>query len=242
MKEHPIIFSTDSVRAILEGRKTQTRRVIKPQPQLIDYIPKGCRLARKIYEAKYDSRIYHFHNSFGAWVIKDYCPYGQVGDRLWVKENHTYGGGDYDTQTCYICYSDGIEIKHKIPMYYSWDKTCKWCYTKLDGTYPIRPSIFMPRWASRINLGITGLRVERLQEITEEDMAREGIEVTFHSPGDFGLPNPCATGVVDLPNGQRRYSTALCCWQSLWDSLNVKRGYGWNKNPWVWVIEFKILQ
>ena len=171
MKERPIIFSTEMVRAILEGRKTQTRRVIKPQPEGMD----------EVY-------FRDFRRDFGGRK----CPHGQVGDGLWVKEIYYQdpGGGIW-----YRADNDEWLQDHE-----SW-----------------RTPLFMPRWASRITLEITGLRVERLQDITEEDAVTEG------------LP----------PREQTGFDTARYRYHILWDSLNAKRGYAWDSNPWVWVIEFK---
>ena len=177
MKEHPIIFSTDMVRAILDGKKTMTRRVIK-NPERYEHI-RECDFC---------------------------CPYGQVGDRLWVRETLVITGGRGSEYVAYK--ADGYEL----------DK----------GIFPEkwRPSIFMPRWASRITLEITEVRVERVQEITEEDAIKEGICVVDNTEdGIYSSPN-----YPDIHRDIFMY---------LWDSLNTKRGYGWEVNPWVWVIEFK---
>jgi len=180
MKEHPIIFNTETVKAILDGRKTQTRRVIKPQP-LLEY--KGLKM--------------QFHRK---------CPYGQVGDRLWVRETWAVAPTLNTTKP-----SDLLKKYDIIPITY------RATYPN-ESHYMWRPSIFMPRWASRITLEIIGVRVEQLQEITDEDALAEGVY------GD------------ETPYDQ---ATPSMCFEALWDSLNAKRGYGWDKNPWVWVLEFK---
>ena len=178
MKERPILFSAPMVRAIIEGRKTQTRRVIKPQPLWIgepnvpfktnDANPKG--------------------------IIK--CPYGRTGDRLWVREPHCHLCGD-DT----FCFpSDGFIY-------------CMDCN--------LRPAMFLPRSASRIMLEITGVRVERVRDIKPCDAIAEGITPTYYNSLDCATENPCNL------------------FRSLWNSINAKRGFGWDVNPWVWVIEFK---
>ena len=183
MKERPIIFSTEMVRAILEGRKTQTRRVIKPQPQ---------------------SAMLDFHKVNFA----KYCPYGQVGDRLWVKETWW--------DDCALREKEGY--KQDDYLYYRADGEAIEQFECAYG-FKWRSPLFMPRWASRIILEITGLRVEQLQDITEEDAVTEG------------LPSREQTG----------FDTARYRYHILWDSLNAKRGYAWDSNPWVWVMEFKRL-
>ena len=170
MKERPVLFSGEMVRAILEGRKTQTRRVIKPQPLWVG-----------------DPNVaFKTHSANPKGIIN--CPYGQPGDRLWVRE--TFAG----------------------------TKNTGFAYRATDTAYghKWRPSIFMPHWASRINLEVVSVRVERVQDISIEDAYDEGMEW-----GDQGC------GVLEFKN--------------LWDSINLKRGYGWDANPWVWVIEFKRL-
>jgi hypothetical protein len=208
MKERPIIFNTENVKAILEGRKTQTRRVIK-HPEKYDHI-RDCAFC---------------------------CPYGQVGDRLWVREAFVIET-DVTEEPSGRPFKYDYEWGLLIPHYKATDPDPE-LVDEEDRKIGWRPSIHMPRWASRITLEITEIRVERLQEITDSDIAQEGIEITFHKPGDFGIDNPCTTGVVDLPNGHRVYSTARECWIRLWDSLNAKRGYSWESNCWVWVISFK---
>ena len=183
MKERPIIFSGEMVRAILDGRKTQTRRVIKPQPDHIHTFQKGILLPQ-----------------IGDKEIR--CPYGQPGDRLWVRETWAKNNPVLDAKVCYRADLMSPDLGK-----------------------PWKPSIYMPRWASRITLEIVNVRVERVQEITEADVIAEGI-------GAFTL----ARGVLsDAPPDPR--------WKfiELWNSINANRGYGWEINPWVWVIEFKVL-
>ena len=197
-KDRPIIFSGDMVNAILAGNKTQTRRVIKPQPWLIDP-------AEKEYHKWecYDGKNYY--------LIE--CPYGQPGDRLWVRETW----GLYNTEPkdgpvgamIFHKATDGenYELRHQL-----------W-----------RSPIFMPRWASRITLEITGVRVERLQDITPIDCEAEGIFLPL-------LENPT---VDEALHYLAAYNHA---YEKLWDSINAKRGYGWETNCWVWVIGFKKLE
>jgi uncharacterized protein YhfF len=179
MKERPILFSGEMVRAILDGRKTQTRRVIKPQPESV---------RKSVF---FESGIETNH----GYEIKS--PYGQPGDPLWVREAFIY-----DT--------NGI--------YYRADNDFH-CAKELGGW---RPSIHMPRKASRITLEITDIRVEQVQDISEEDAQQEGARRM--NAGDFGM------------------ETWRSAFRNLWGSINTKRGYSWDSNPWVWVIGFKRME
>lgn len=179
--ERSIIFNTEGVKAILDGRKTMTRRVIKPQPKLT--------IADGFYKANIQKLI-----EGGDRV----CPHGQIGDRLWVKETWAPVWGEKA-----IYRADGEAISKD-----TGKSVMIW-----------HPSIFMFRKDSRLLLEITGLRAERLQEITEEDALAEGC-----------LPKVCEEENMTEP--------ATIEFEELWDFLNAKRGYGWDKNPWVWVIRF----
>ncbi len=186
MKDHPIPFRSEMVKAILEGRKTMTRRPLKWQPDEDAKITvlKGI--------------AYIGDSTSGGLVTRVPCKYGIPGDLLWVKE----------TWTC--SKTDGLI---PVPMYRADGEL-----SHEDGS-PIKwtPSLFMPRWASRITLEITNIRVERVQEITEEDAFKEGVIPLQMDQGD---PRPCFEG--------------------LWDSINGKGA--WKRNDWVWVIEFKSTQ
>lgn len=187
VKYHPIPFSTEMVRAILDGRKTQTRRVIKPQPTYEGASTFGGDITIGFY------CYWKTHKVSNIQHLVEYYPYGQVGDRLWVRESYGYL---IDNSIAYRANCNDWHLKNKY--------TIKW-----------KPSIFMPRWASRIDLEIIDVRVERVQEITYEDIIAEGMKPRTKPISNF---------------------------RKLWDSLNAKRGYGWGKNPWVWVIEFKVLE
>lgn len=187
--EKPILFSTPMVQAILEGRKTMTRRIVKGLPN----DQSGCDLG--IIKTT-DGKL----TGYGFETI----PY-QPGDILWVRETWARLNDDYhpdDKGSIYVYKADHI--------------------TGNDGPDLIKwkPSIFMHRAAARIFLRVTDVRVERLQEILCGDMKREGC-----------IP-PTVTG-GQYQQWQRDY------WIPLWDAINAKRGYGWETNPWVWVIEFE---
>jgi hypothetical protein len=202
MKERPIIFSADSIRAILEDRKTQTRRVIKPQPPHWTW-----------NHVSFDDRCINIaepDDQDGYYVI---CPFGKRGDHLWVRETCAIGFTDSGELACDY-FADGKRRYFEQTIYNDSDRG--WMTYINDGR---RPSIFMPRWASRITLEIVAVRVERVQEITFEQIISEGIDPGYFV-GNFGDKTSFAKN---------------------WDKLNSKRGYPWSSNPWVWVIEFKRL-
>lgn len=224
MKERPILFSGEMVRAILEGRKSQTRRVLKPQPLDVscdDGLIAACWSER---ESPCYSPIT--------------CPYGQPGARLWVKETWSTSVYCDDRKP-----SDTEKPGHGYgwPVWYSADGTVNnRSRAKLIGgpgfttKGKLRPSIFMPRWASRITLEITKVRVERLNEISTKDCIAEGIESSLPSPGCAFVYKDyldCATDVFEW------FSDPRDSYRSLWESINGRGS--WENNPWVWVIEFK---
>lgn len=186
MKERGMIFNAEMVRAILDGRKTQTRRTVKPQPD-------EDGLAKVIN---------------GPWVDtseRNYrCPFGDVGDRIWVRETWAEVGASAPNLKLYRA-----NYPEHVPSHYE----------NVPPANEIRwtPSIHMPRWASRILLEITDVRVERLSSISEEDAGREGY------PAD---PSP--------------YGGRMDKWlwfRQLWDGIYPEQSF--KHNPWVWVIEFK---
>lgn len=203
VKERPIIFNGEMVRALLEGRKSQTRRT------------------RGLKKVNADPGAWQYHGvdpfgeHAGKWLFsKDgggtqncihiKCPYGAPGDFLWVRETWGHNG----CLTCPVHYkaSDPDWVKESSNPYSRW-----------------RSPLHMPRWASRILLEITDIRVERVQDISIEDCRKEG------SPEISGLP-------IYHNHGERAH---LIWFEDLWDSINEKKGYGWDVNPFVWVIEFR---
>jgi hypothetical protein len=204
MKERQILFSGPMVRAILEGRKTQTRRVVKPQPIISAGINE-----REINEA--------WQNGF----IDVKCPYGAPGDHLWVRETWFCGMMASEVNIFYAANDEGYSIElsefdeDELAQVKRWsEKNNVW-----------NPSIHMPRWASRIQLEVTRIRVERLQEISQNDAIAEGVKITKYGCYKHNYPHPCLNAV----DGYRE----------LWEFIN---GPGsWDANPWVWVVEFKVL-
>ncbi len=195
MRERPILMPGDMVKAILDLRKTQTRRVVKPQPKRGERI--GC-----YTEDGTNKKDWVLADRFGDPIDAEcpQCPYGQVGDHLWVRE--TFSIDDYS--------GDGVYSgRGNVVFYRATDhKSCG---------QPWRPSIFMPRFASRITLIITDIRTERLQDITHKDALAEGVSYDVSKEGGSPI---------------ERYKT-------LWDSINGKN-HPWDSNPWVWVIKFAV--
>jgi len=199
MADRPIIFSGPMVRALLEGRKTQTRRVLKPQPEVH---PDGCwswKARNGAFCGASGTRISGFAES-----ARFHCRI-QPGDRLWVREAFSYDRLDVDRDGTLPpwYWADGN------PEYGDWSKP--------------KPSIHMPRWASRLTLIVTDVRVQRLQDISEADAMAEGAEPIL-LPSDGGSA-PHVEGV-----------------RQIWDSLNAKRGFGWDDNPWIVALTFDVIK
>ncbi|WP_416406559.1 hypothetical protein RCH27_08875 [Paracidovorax citrulli] len=206
MKERPILFSAPMVRALLAGSKTQTRRPLKPQPA-----PN------------------HPHDGGTKWVLKDglhvpvgsvghlsvrekqglRCPYGQPGDRLWVREAWRT-----------VAEADALPPRDLNEAHRIWNEADA---PHQPGAGKLRPGMFMPRWASRTILDVTAVRVERLQDISDEDCVAEGCGATKDAIGVHFTTPPAET----IPRGMFR---------DLWESIN---GPGsWDANPWVWAVTF----
>jgi len=189
----PILFNTEMLKAVIDGRKTQTRRVVKSDFH-----------SRNIYNFHGDEISNRFEYTIIGHSFPTYttCPYGKVGDRLWVGET--------------FCIDEDM-------IFFKADNTFKPYGLKW------KPSIFMPRKASRITLEITDIRVERIKDTTIEDIKKEGVQSMAEK---LNLDKELS-GVT---NGHKWQ------WIYLWDSINKKRGYGWDTNCWVWVIVFKVVK
>ena len=201
MKERPIIFSGESIRAIRERRKTQTRRAVKPQP------PKW-KPAEINGSFTWRDASDHFRRNLSIYD----CPYGQPGDRLWVRET-------WRVSPPYDSYRAGELGPNCRPVWYA--ATPNRAREATDGGR-MRPSIHMPRWASRLTLEILKIRVERVQEINvqqHDEVLREG--------WPWGKQWPKRPVVADFAE--------------MWDQIHANHGFAWDANPLVWVIEFRAL-
>ncbi len=281
MRERPIIFSGEMVRAILDGRKTQTRRVVKPQASLDGFSPKFIAQARVV-----PGGLVHEANG-GRTGIPLPCPYGVPGDRLWVREawrvlatgvevppvpaltgaeiGYRAGGAEWlECPLAEIGYRAGGAEWLECPLAF---------YEREDeredaAAHCWRPSIHMPRWASRITLEITEVRVERLQEISADDAEAEGLARV----GFSRLLKVPLFAVSPEADPKRHYSSegttfdcARAAYRDLWDVTHAPRHirrraragkptdryesrhpartepspFGWDANPWVWVLTFR---
>ncbi|HBP4857159.1 TPA: hypothetical protein L5610_002416 [Pseudomonas aeruginosa] len=215
MKERPILFTGPMVRAILEGRKTVTRRVVKPQPDFLGSMV-DPNTPFKTLDAGLHARIT--------------CPYGEPGDRLWVRETWHVGKPHDKTAPADILAPLLAEGRGITVLYTAGGWQSIGPAGREEPIYPDdqplpdwagkgRPSIHMPRWACRILLEITAVRVERLQDISEEQARAEG----------YPAERECETGGSGLD--------AWLWFRSLWGGINGPEAF--TANPWVWVIEFK---
>ncbi|HBT3897303.1 TPA: hypothetical protein MBK72_004914 [Klebsiella pneumoniae] len=242
MKERGMIFNSEMVRAILDGRKTQTRRIMKVQPESNQL---GLLL---ITDSTKHSDIGKYHwaesNATGNHVRSKLfsSPFGAVGERIWVRETWATLGNE---DGCYVDWEDNLCKGDERSAARIYRASCEqrpgdyglWSIPddaywkphtkehKFEGAW--RPSIHMPRWASRILLEITDVRVERLNAISEEDARAEGI--IDGGCLNCGEPEPCGCANPE-PDATDAFAYL---WQSIYGQEN------WNANPWVWVIEFK---
>jgi len=242
VKERPILFSAPMVRAILEGRKTVTRRALNARA--LRDIGYGVQLG-ECHELPADGALHP--NSIGYYA--SFCPFGFPGDRLWVRETFALLGNE--DGVCIDWYDKIIKGNEReaariyrasctigdyglwqIPEKADWKPDTE--EIQYEGSW--RPSIHMPRWASRILLEITDVRVERLQEgdgetAFESRYLAEGIHRIHHGDGEHyyhPLKNEPGTG---------NWTDPFDAWRELWVSINGAES--WNANPWVWVVEFK---
>ncbi len=215
MRERPILFSGPMVRAILDGRKTQTRRVVKPQPDTSSDGYARVKIGP------------HTHSGPTSYLLEKLAqfssPFGVLGDRLWVRESCIISPKRFDGVR-----SDSYNVTDRDGDGRSCQYIASTPDTEAAESYGLKvtPSIHMPRWASRITLEVTGVRVERLQEISRADAKAEGF-----------LPSD-GNGLESW-NG-RSYGNAELAFAACWRDLNGASS--WDQNPWVWVIEFRRLE
>jgi hypothetical protein len=222
MAEHPILFNSEMVRAILDGRKSQTRRVIKSR---VLGNPAGFNGGniRCLTPESVDGPLWQQYGAGGVWLPLG-CPYGQPGDTLWVREAwrpwphpDLWDGVMYRADNAFTK-PEGLTNDQGFWM----SGQCE----SIDERW--RPSIHMPRWACRIELEVTEVRVERVQDISDDGAVAEGIkgQNRFGSWANYGSGLP------------KYIKTPQDSFATLWDFINAKRGYGWDVNPWVWVVTF----
>lgn len=221
MKERPIIFSGPMVRAILEGRKTQTRRVVTEEWNhgLVaskDYPYKKRKFKRRDgrddfvtfsdpHSQMFGEPIWFYSWGNARWLR---CPYGAPGDRLWVRETWA-GQHNRPLHEGRLFYRADGEVYGRQEALSYVEREKRW-----------RSPLLLPRWASRLTLEVKSIRVERVQEISEAGAKAEGVKAG------------------KTTDGGRCYALGF---SDLWDSINEKRGYPWSSNPWVWVVEFEKL-
>lgn len=219
--ERPILFSGPMVRAILDGRKTVTRRIMKPQP---------TGTAGKSWP---DEDRWAWPSNLARTMVdineaRGLCPFGSSGDRLWVRETWMPRAAPCGVES----FSNGV-IYAATPnagggyAVHARESHADQIARLSKPGFTWRPSIHMPRWASRLTLEVVGVRVERLQEIDEADILAEGVTVD-------GVAKLTGTPWADMP-------TLHHAWERLWDSINGDRA-SWASNPWVWRVEFRRVQ
>lgn len=219
----PILFSAPMIRALLDGSKTQTRRIVKQQERLRlghDVLHRGDTLPEYRNE----------HGGWQQWVPNAKtmrCPYGAPGDVLWVRETWCINGFPSTATSpehCYFAASDEAQAAHDGDGFTIFNK---------DGSErsPWKPSIHMPRWASRLTLQLTDVRIERLQDISEQDAIAEGCGPVI---ADDLKTHPLAKHIGPAPVNH---------YAALWERINGETGpRSWDANPWVWALTFNVNQ
>ena len=262
MKELPILCNGDTVRAILDGRQTQDRRPIKPQPRW-EESPQPSLKDPSLFCGRYCiGNVYgELGPDYSVEVDEARSPFGAPGDHLYVREHWAYKGwssnggnrrhvhyhADKSRRTvCFDSFAEMFEAGPKQNVVYppGFDDLGQedqrhirfsliWKWWERQGS---KPSIHMPRWASRITLEVERVWCERVQEISKEDAIAEGIEVTEFFDGGAAYVSHPAKDVSYLEHDP---TTAFLF---LWDSIYSKRGFGWDTNCWIFGCEFKVLE
>lgn len=219
MSDKPIIFSAPMVRALLDGRKTQTRRVLKPQPEFRG----GC-------GDWHDAEEWGWETEDGDQLsVLDIAPNGyHRGDRLWVREAHYLTDDGDEAYAIYSADAADVashltemdDLKRRYPQY-DWSSHLR-----------LRPSIHMPRWASRLTLIVTDVRVQRLQDISEADAVAEGIEQDPATMAFWGADGQGVGGATTL------WAHASMAFRDIWNSIHGPEA--WDANPWVVALTFTV--
>lgn len=215
-----IIFQPELVGVLLERGSIQTRRIVKPQPD-----SGGLR---------WNTIVVGGHGGWTDVHGNPYtCPYGGVGDQIYVKEAHTYADvirSQHDSDLVVVDYREhkGISIERRFCPVDEWvaDEVSNWIADReVDGDGDNwRSPLFMPEWATRAKVEIANVRVERVQDITEDEAFAAGVQAPRTGPSEWGEP-----------------PEAVYEFMRLWDHINAVRGYSWESNPWVWVLDLKLV-
>lgn len=245
MKERPILFSAEMVRALIDGHKTQTRRVVKWKPlpgeERTNLGYSGMSVGDYCTGAPDSGKVLYCRRNGGVWhqiTEPVHCPYGAAGDRLWVRETWM-PSIDVEGDVRYAADYDAAGLAHMRSIQ-------RW-----------RPSIHMPRRASRITLEVADVRVERIREIALHDTLAEGIRIPVnartghpllaltgakHLPGDYlGKQNRDYMRMNGAPGGEfDEADWVRAHFAALWDNING--GGSWEQNPWVWVVTFRRIE
>lgn len=212
MRERPILFSGAMVRALIDRSKTQTRRLVKPQPHLAVSSIEHVEGAEFRFCAPERVKQQYAH-TFPLHRLR--CPYGAPGDRLWVRETFALVPATAYRASAGVNQTVNPSDTHESAIYRA-------CFDRASGGVVWKPSIHMPRWASRLTLKVTDVRVERLRDISEEDARAEGCHDSDGAPT------------------QELSGTARGAYALLWDEINGKTAK-WSSNPWVWAITFEVI-
>jgi len=244
MKERPIIFSADSVQAILRGEKTQTRRILKPQPPSQERVMAQSGAMFGLLAVYADQTAPGIWRVTGpVWAVRELMPTGQTEwrshwaprDRLWVKEAFALSAKDPDTHEPDVKDEDDWDA----PIYRTDGENQGGGWTR-DGKPippPWRSPLFMPRWASRITLEVGDIRVQRVQDISEEDAKAEGVPNVREWLTSIAAEQPIIGTRKTF--GDYPYTASFAV---KWDEINGDRdggAYLWSKNPWIWVMSFR---
>lgn len=278
MADRPIIFSAPMVRALLDGRKTQTRRVLKPQPEhnsagLWCWPPYGHKVTKRTWRGFCQTDDAGVRQWFsGGHKAMEALP-ANVGDRLWVRETWATVNSECGPGWAYRADGDFIQPEYDGHDYgagpsFDYDKYpgeyTMWCSDLLAGSpgHRWRSPIHMPRWASRLTLIVTDVRVQRLQDISEEDAVAEGVirqdpteddeEWNRQWCAEHGTePSPMEPvwlapgtrqGYGPRRNDPKWGATPQFAFRLMWDAINAKRDYSWESNPWVAAISFDVVK
>lgn len=236
IKAKPVLFNTEMVQAILDGRKTETRRIVKPHYRddeigfFVITNAVDCSFNRVV---KYDEWENDFDEKGQERIVNP--PYN-AGDILYVRETWNINNMDIeDNEITFEYRASEAEVEDcTLTVSVSDEIYDKYAYGMAENMPEWRPSIHMPKEAARIFLKVTGVRVERLQDITEEGAKAEGIHERYVGMGESGF--------AVAQNSNSFYDCAKGAYAELWNSTIPKKNrelYGWDANPWVWVIEFE---